>query len=251
MLNNIQVVDATEGQSSAQPSIYLRNGTDLTLNLVSAATNPNLAGSVVHGANNDDTINLGAGDDSVVLGGTGETVHGGGGSDVYYVTDVTIGGTIVGGSGTNRLDVQGGGTAVMGANITGIGNVFLLNAGTSYNFTANATSGMVIHAGTDSDTITVGSASQTVIGSSGTLRVEATATNAGVAVEGATGATANDTLEITTGGSITLNSADRNITVQLDAASTLVLPTNATIAVDGGAGDDVFVATAGVLRAGQ
>ncbi len=48
----------------------------------------------------------------------------------------------------------------------------------------------------------VGSASQTVIGSTGTLRVLATAAEAGVAVDGATGESTNTTLEITTGGSI-------------------------------------------------
>ena len=238
-LTNIQVVDATEGQGAAEQTIFLRNGTDLTLNLASAATNPSSAGAVVHGANNDDTINLGAGNDAVQLGGSGETVNGGSGFDIFYVTDVTIGGTIVGGGGTNWLEVQGGGTAVMGANITGIQNVFLLNAGTSYNFTANATSGLAIHASADSDTITVGSASQSVYTSSGALRILATAANAGVAVRGANG---NTTLEITTGGTITPNSADWGVTLLLDAASTVVLP-GCEIAIDGSAGNDVFVAT--------
>ncbi len=68
----------------------------------------------------------------------------------------------------------------MGANITGIHNVFLQNAGTSYDFTANATAGMVIHASGDNDTIVAGSASQTVVGSTGNLDVQASAANAGV-----------------------------------------------------------------------
>jgi hypothetical protein len=248
VLNNIQIVDATEGQSSATPNFILRDGTDLTLNLASSPTNPQSSSAVVRGANNNDVINLGSGSDTVVLGGTGETVHGGSGNDLFDVTGATIGATIKGGSGANTLDVQGGGNAVMGANITGIGNVYLTNAGTSYNFTANATPGMVIHAGADADTITVGSASQTVIGSSGSLRVLATAAQAGVAVESGTGTT---TLEITTGGTIALNSADRNVTVQLDAASTLALPASNSIVIDGGAGNDVFTATSGILRAGQ
>jgi hypothetical protein len=251
VLNNIQVVSATEGQSAAQPGVFLRDGTALTLNLASASTNPQSSGAVVHGANNSDVINLGSGNDTVYLGGTGETVHGGSGNELFYVTSATVGATIHGGSGANILDVQGGGSAVMGANITGIGNVFLTNAGTSYNFTANATQGLVIHAGTDNDTITAGSASQTVIGSSGNLHVLATAANAGVAVEGSTGSTGTSELEITTGGTVTLNSADRNVMVQLDAASTLTLPTNTSIAIDGSTGNDVFVATAGALRAGQ
>ena len=248
VLNNIQIVDATEGQSSAMPSFILRAGTNLTLNLASSPTNPQSSSAVVQGANNNDVINLGSGRDTVVLGGTGETVHGGSGTDAFDVTSATIGATIKGGSGTNTLYVQGGGTAVMGANITGIGNVFLTNAGTSYNFTANATPGMVIHAGADAATITVGSASQTVLGSSGSLHVLATAAQAGVAVEGSTGST---TLEITTGGTIALNNADRNVTVQLDAASTVALPTSTSITINGSAGNDVFTATSGILRAGQ
>ncbi len=247
-LSNIQVVDATEGQGSAKPTITLRGGTDLTLNLASAATNPTLAGAVVHGANNDDTIKFGAGIDTVYLGGTGETVDGGSGTDTYYATALTIGGTIVGGSGTNTLDVQNGGTMTMGANISGINAVYLLNAGASYDFTANATANMVIHASTDHDTITVGNISQSVIGSSGSLDVLATAALAGVAISGGSG---SKVLEITTGGSVVLNSADSNLKVELEAASTLTLPTNTSVVIDGIAGNDVFLASAGVLRAGQ
>ena len=205
----------------------------------------------MYGANDDSIINLGAGNDTVHIGGAGETVIGGSGNEVFYVNSADIGATIEAGSGTNAMFVQGGGTMAMGANITGIQNVYLMNAGASYNFTANATSGMAIHASTDSDTITVGSASQTVIGSTGTLRVLATAAEAGVKVWGASGETANTTLEITTGGSITLNSADRNVTVQLDAASTLLLSTSPSVVIDGSSGDDTFIATGGVLRAGQ
>jgi Putative Ig domain len=248
VLNNIQVVDATEGQSAGLPTIYLRDGLDLTLNLASAPTNPQSSGAVIHGAKNNDVINLGSGDDTVYLGGTGETVQGGSGLDTYVVTSATIGATIVGGSGTDDLFVQGGGAMAMGTNITGMNNVFLPTAGTSYNFTANATLGLVIHAGADSDTIVAGDASQTVFGSSGNLLVQATAANAGLMVHDGTG---SNTLEITTGGSIALNSALQNVTVDLDVATTLTLPVNPTVTIDGIAGDDVFVVTQGVLKAGQ
>jgi hypothetical protein len=199
---------------------------------------------VVHGANNDDTIRLGAGNDNVYLGGTGEAVYGGSGDDTYFVTEATIGGTIVGGSGTNNLDVQGGGTMAMGANITGIDYVFLLNAGTSYDFTANATAGMVIHASTDNDTITVGSASQLVIGSTGSLDVLATAANAGVAVRSDSGTDeANNILNITTAGTVALSSTDSELTVQLDAANTTVtLDHMEFIHAEGLGGDDVIIA---------
>jgi Putative Ig domain len=249
VLNNIQVVDATEGQLAGLPTIYLRNGLDLTLNLASAQTDPSSSGAVIHGANNNDVINFGSGDDTVYLGGTGETVQGGSGLDTYVVTSATIGATIAGGSGTNDLFVQGGGAMAMGANITGMNNVFLVNAGTSYNFTANATLGLVIHAGTDSDTIVAADASQTVFESGGNLLVQATAANAGVTVHGGF---ASNVLEITNGGSIKLSNADTGkLTVELDAASTLTLPSNPSVIIDGVAGNDVFIATAGILNAGQ
>jgi hypothetical protein len=249
VLENIQIVNATEGTGANLPQIWLRNGTDLTLNLLPSATNPQTAGADITGANNDDTINLGAGDDIVILGGTGETVNGGSGYDTYYVTSVTIGGTIVGGTGTNLLAVQGGGTMAMGANITGIDSVLLLSSASGYNFTANATPDMVISAGlNNNDTITVGSASQTVIGSTGNLLVLATAANAGVNIDPGTG---SNELEITTGGTFSLNNALNHITVVLDAASTVTLPLNGTVVLDGTTGNDMFVATSGLLRAGQ
>ena len=248
VLNNIQVVTATEGQSAGQPTIYLRNGTNLTLNLAPTPTSPQSAAAVIYGANNNDVINLGSGKDTVYLGGTGEIVNGGGGNDTFYVTGATVGATIAAGSSTNVLDVQGGGSVVMGTNITGIDTVSLQSAGNPYTFTANTTQGLVINAGADAATVTVGSASQTVNGSGGSLHVLATAANAGAAVKGGTG---SKLLEVITGGTVALNSADNNLTVQLDAASTLSLPTNTTVAIDGGTGNDVLVATSGVLRTGQ
>ncbi len=244
VLTNIQVVDATEGQAAAEPSIFLRNGTSLTLNLAPASTNPQTSAAVVHGANNNDVINLGAGTDTVYLGGAGETVVGGSGTDLYYATAATIGATIVGGSGTNTLYVQGGGTVTMGSNITGVPTVVLQNAGTSYNFVANATAGLAIHASTDSDTITVGSASQKVFGSSGNLLVLATAANAGAAVEGSSTGSSN-VLDITTSGTIALNSADDYLTVQLGAANTtLSLDHMKFIQAEGSGGNDVIIAGA-------
>jgi hypothetical protein len=241
VLQNVRVVDATEGQSAARPVITVGNGANVTLNLASAAATPELAGAVVHGALDNDVINLGSGNDTVYLGGPGETVNGGSGNDTFWVTSATLGAAIRAGSGTNNLEVQGGGSMVMGANITGIDGVFLKDAGTSYNFTANATPGLVIHAGADTDTIVVGSASQTVIGASGDLHVLATAANAGVAVKGGTG---SNLLEITNGGTVTLNSADNNLTVQLDAASTLKLNHMQFIHAVGSGGNDVITAGA-------
>ena len=94
---------------------------------------------MVHGATNDDIINLGSGSDTVYVG-SGETVNGGSGKDLFYITSATTGETIAGdSSGTNDLYVQGGSTVAMGGSITNMNAVFLVNAGTSYNFTANDT----------------------------------------------------------------------------------------------------------------
>jgi Ca2+-binding RTX toxin-like protein len=140
--------------------------------------------------------------------------------------------------------VQGGGTVTMGSNITGVPTVFLQNAGTSYNFVANATAGLAIHASTDSDTITVGSASQKVFGSSGNLLVLATAANAGAAVEGSSTGSSN-VLDITTNGTIALNSADDYLTVQLGAANTtLSLDHMKFIQAEGNGGSDTIIAGA-------
>ena len=107
----------------------------------------------------------------------------------------------------------------MGTNITGIDTVSLQSAGNPYTFTANTTQGLVINAGADAATVTVGSASQTVNGSGGSLHVLATAANAGVVVKGGTG---SKLLEVITSGTVALNSADNNVTVQLDGTSTLL-----------------------------
>ena len=80
VLENIQVVNATEGSGAAEPFIFLRNGLNLTLNLLDP-----VAAAVVHGANNSDVINLGSGNDTVYVG-NGETINGGSGIDGFYIT---------------------------------------------------------------------------------------------------------------------------------------------------------------------
>jgi Ca2+-binding RTX toxin-like protein len=194
----------------------------------------------VHGPNNNDVINLGSGSDTVYLG-NGETVNGGSGTDRLYETSATIGTTIKGGSGTNDLFVLGGGTMAMGANMTGINLIALETAGSSYNFTTNTTQGLIIAAGADADTINVGSSSQTVNGTIGNLLVRVTAADAGVAISSSTG---SNELDITTGGTVALNSALNNITAQLDGASTLTLDPMKFIHAVGTGGNDVIIAGA-------
>ncbi|WP_428485128.1 cellulase family glycosylhydrolase [Rhodopila sp.] len=213
-LTGIGMANATGAAAGQTQSITLRAGLDLTLNVLDAAA------VTVRGAANNDVINLGAGNSAVFLGGAGETVSGGSGTDIYYVTAATMSATISGGSGSNTLHVQGGGSAVMGANVTGIPTIDLDNAASSYSFVASTTAGLAIHASTGNDSITVGAASQTVFGSSGSLTIKATATTAGAAIHTGSGGA---TLQLTTGGAATLNAADTNLTVTLAAATNLNL----------------------------
>jgi Ca2+-binding RTX toxin-like protein len=240
VLSGLQTVDVQGAAAGQSQAITLRNGLDLTLNVQDSAN------ITVNGAANNDIVNLGAGSAVVYVGGAGETVTGGSGNDTFYVTAASIGATITGGSGTNVLTVTGGGTLAMGGNIAGVANVYLDNAA-SYDFAANATTGLTLFAGSGSDRVTVGDASQTVKGTAGTLTVLATAAAAGVLVQGGTG---SKTLDITTVGAVALNSGDSNLTVQLASGDTLTLPTNTSIAVSGG-GNDTLLATSGVLRVGQ
>ncbi len=185
-LTNVQILQAQEGAGAAAETVDLRNGLNLTVNVANGAAG---AGITINGAQDSSTINLGSGADTVTLGSTTETVNGGSGADTYKVTASTIGATIHGGSGTNTLVVSGGGTEVMGANITNIGTVDLASAGSSYHFTANATAGLVIddlsvgnndviHAGAAGQTLLGGSGDQTFYGfGSGTTTYEDTAKN--------------------------------------------------------------------------
>lgn len=234
-LSNIQTVDV-EGATPMQGHfIWLRNGLDLTLNMIDAAP------AEIFGAVNNDIINLGSGAATVYVGSAGETVNGGSGQDTIVDTAATIGATLKGGSGKIVLDLQGGGTAVMGGNITAIPAVFLDNSA-SWNVTANADKGLVFFAGTGTGVITAGDGSQGVFGSTGTLTVKATAANVGVAVYGVSGSTTT-TLEITSGGTVTLNAGDKNLTVKLDAATHLGLGTLGFItAIGAAAGGDTLIA---------
>ncbi len=110
----------------------MRSGFNATVN-VSAdptfnAANPDPATITIIGAANADVINLASGNDIVTLGSTQETAHGGSGNDTFNVTAATIGATIDGGTGQSALDVTGGGTVTMGANITRIATVLLAAA---------------------------------------------------------------------------------------------------------------------------
>jgi hypothetical protein len=107
-LSNIQTVDVEGATPTQGHFIWLRNGLDLTLNMIDAAP------AEIFGAVNNDIINLGSGAATVYVGSAGETVNGGSGQDTIVDTAARIGATLKGGSGKIVLDLQGGGAAVMG-----------------------------------------------------------------------------------------------------------------------------------------
>jgi hypothetical protein len=110
-------------------------------------------------------INLTSGNDTVQVGSPQETVNLGTGNDTILVTSATIGTTIGNGTGTNTLEVTGGGTMAMGSSISDIANELLASAATPYNFTANAISGLTVDdLNTGLDTVQAGGANQTLTG---------------------------------------------------------------------------------------
>ncbi len=248
---NIQIVTAQEGRPSYVPAsgpptvstfqtVKLTSGIDITLNVLPAApdpSNPLLPGIIVRGADDSSLINLASGNDIVYLGSSRETVIAHGGIDTFHVTAATIGATMDGGSGGARLVVTGGGTMVMGSNISNIASVVLAAGGAPYVFTANGIADLSISGSTSSDTITVGAPSQIVSAGSGDDRILTSAANAGARIDGGTGA---NTLEITTGGTVTLNPMTRNVTVVLDAATNLTLNGMQFLTAIGSGGQDVI-----------
>jgi Ca2+-binding RTX toxin-like protein len=133
--------------------------------------------------------------------------------------------------------VTGGGNATMGTKITGV-NAVQLAATTT--FTANTTAGLQISgSSTGGDTITLGAPTQSVIGGGPNETIKATAANAGASISGLG---SNSTLDITNGGTITLNAATDVNTVKLSAKSTLMLNGMQFITATGSSGADKITA---------
>jgi hypothetical protein len=224
-------------QQGAGTVLDLRAGLNATVNVTGSG------GITIFGAANSDAINLGTGTDTVTLG-LGETVNGGTGNDTFLVTAATIGATVHGGTGTDTLEVTGGGNAVMGSKITGISNVELA---TKTTFTANGTANLKIAGSTGGgDTITLGASSQSILSGGSEEHVIASAANAGARVSGLG---AGSELEITSGGTVTLNSATGGsaaapLIVKLDAATNLTLSAMQFIDAVGSSGNDTITAGA-------
>ena len=101
----------------------------------------------------------------------------------------------------------------------------------------------VINLGPGSDTVTVGSAAETVIGSGGTALIYALAANAGALIDGGTGSTS---LWIEGAGSATLNAGDSGLSlVRLHDSSQVTLNDQAGLTVVGSHGADTIIAGAG------
>ena len=240
-LSNIEVISAQEGEGATAQTVTLRAGLTATVNVASDPSSGDTSpGITIIGAANGDVINLGSGNDAVTLG-TGETANSGGGNNSFTVAAATLASVIINGgtTGTNTLILTGGGTATMGSRLSGITAVQLAAPTT---FTANATAGLQISGSSaGGDTITLGAATQSVIAGGANETVKATTANAGAAVSGLG---ANSTLEITNGGTATLNATTNVDTVKLDAVSTLVLNGMQFITAVGTTGSDTIEAGA-------
>jgi Ca2+-binding RTX toxin-like protein len=216
---------------------------DLRAGLTATVNVTGTGGITIVGAANSDAINLGSGSDTVTLG-AGETVNGGSGNDTFIVAVATIGATIHGGTGVDTLVVTGGGAAVMGSKITGMSDVRLAAKTT---FTANGTANLHIAGSTGGgDTITLGAASQGVISGGINEHVIASAADAGARVSGLG---AGSELEITSAGTVTLNSATGGsagdpLIVKLDGTANLTLSPMQFIDAVGSNGNDTITARA-------
>jgi hypothetical protein len=183
-LGGITTVDAEEGQNgtssiaSTYQSLTMRNGQTMVVNVMADASinasNPNAAGITITGANDSDTFNLGSGQDIVYLGSSGETVNGGSGTGFVWETAALQGAAVHGGSGTVVLELEGGGTFVLGANDTSVAQVRLTGSTSAYDVTGDGQSGELINdQSSGADTLRAGAAGQTLTGgAAGMLTME-------------------------------------------------------------------------------
>jgi hypothetical protein len=171
-LAGIQVVNAGEGQAGAGGTphgpqiVYLRDGLDLTMNVASGTPNPadlNPEIITIYGAANSDIINLGNGTDTVVAGGTGETVNGGGGTALVQATAALAGVLVKGGTGKTTLEITGGGIATL--NLATNNAIVKLDLAT--NVTLSQMSFITAGGSTGADTITAMAQGQTLTGGGG------------------------------------------------------------------------------------
>ena len=243
--SNIQAISVREGIGAAAPTLTLRNYVNTTVDVLPALDGTGGGITINAGANND-IINLGTGSDMVIVGNAGQTVNGGG-HDTIEVAASKLGATLNGGGPGSELVITAAGQATLGSNITGFGTLALAQQAGAVILQANAMAGLrIIGSAIGGDTIILGAASQSVTGGGPNEHVEATAACAGAAVSGLG---AGSELEITTGGSVTLNaatggSAAAPLIVKLDQASQLTLSPLQFITAQGSTGADTIIAGA-------
>jgi hypothetical protein len=189
-------------------------------------------------------------------------------NDTIYATNGVLNShdLIDGGGGTNTLNLLGSGSFDLGApkvltNIQTVaaqenaaGTTVYMRDGLNVNLIVKpaASGSITIYGGADSDTFNLGVGTDTVVlgsptetvygGLGGTNLVQATAAQATALIGGA--AIGTTTLEITTGGTVTLNPLDTRLTVKLDAATNLGLSSTLGFitAIGAVAGHDVLKA---------
>ena len=205
------------------------------------------------------------------------TIAGGVGNDTVIVKNAMLNShdSINGGGGTNTVQLSGAGSFDLGApaqlsNIQsvvaaegqagGAGSqiVYMRNAAS---LTLNVTTGVpvagnvnpetitidgaaasdVLNLGAGTDNVVLGGAGETVNGGGGIALLKGNAAFVGALVNGGAGKT---TLELTTGGTATLNAADSNLTVKLDAITNLTLSKMSFITANGSTGADTIIAMA-------
>lgn len=169
-LANITTLNVQEGASTAEQTIKLRAGLDLTVNVASSAMSG--AGIKIVGALNNDTIHLGSGADSVKLaggnnlvtvGGTGQNVTTGNGNVTVQASAADAGVLVKGGTGHDVLEITTGGTAILNAKTSHV-TVELDHATTLVMNNAKTVS---VIGSTGADTITAGGSGQTITGNGG------------------------------------------------------------------------------------
>jgi hypothetical protein len=237
---SIQSIVATEATGNAAQTVYLRSG---YTGMLTAASGAPGAGITIHGNADSATIQLGNGNDTVFVGSNTETISSGTGNSVFNVTSATSAAKITAGGGANTLAVSGGGTVTMGAAITGVNIAAINDSGvTGTSFIANSDTKLVIDGGAGADTITLGAATQNVVAGSGTTLIKGVIGDAGALIT--SNSLGTSTLDLTTGGTGTLNAADTELTVTLSTATNLTLSKMGFITVDGSAGNDTLTALA-------
>jgi hypothetical protein len=169
---NVSKITAAEGLAAVgagtdgRQTITLRNGMNVTVTVTSGTPqigNANPENITIRGAASLDTINLGTGTDTVILGSVGETVNGGGGTALVQATAALAGALVNGGAGATTLELTTGGTAALNTATTKV--TVKLDAATNLTLSRMAFVTTIGSAG--ADTIIALAAGQTLSGGLG------------------------------------------------------------------------------------